>query len=128
MNISDEELQHAIENNNSLENSVDAQAYQKVFDALTKEPYRLPIDFADDVVRKIETGKSSLSIDYFWLMVGLVSFIVATVITLGITEFKFSGSIVRFISGYSGLFFFGIVFILLIQYLDKRLLGHKVEM
>src|SRR5271163_4524852 len=126
MNYSDEELQHAIENNHTHDNSIDAQAYQKVFNALAKEPYHLPINFADKVVRKLEAGNASLFRDYFWLALGLISFIIATVITIVVTGFTIDFSAFRFISGYSGLFLFGVAFILLIQYLDKRLVGRRV--
>jgi hypothetical protein len=127
MNYSDEELQRAIENKNIPDNSPDARAYQKVFDALAKEPYQLPGNFADNVISRLEVKKTSLFRDYFWLALGLLPFIIATVITIVLTGFTIDFSAYRFISGYAGFFFFGAAFILFIQYLDRRLVGRRAE-
>jgi hypothetical protein len=128
MNYSDEELQHKIENKNAMDDSADAKAYQKVFSALEKEPYSLPLNFADDVVKRLESRSASVTTDYVWLALGLLTFIVATVITVVTTGFAIDFSVFRFVSGYYGLFAFGLAFILLIQYLDQRLVFRKMDL
>ena len=69
MNLSDEELQSNIEKGYRVDDTLDSRAYQKVFDALKKEPYHLPFHFADRVMKRMEAQKS-LSKDYFWFGLG----------------------------------------------------------
>lgn len=122
MNHFDEELQHKIEGNQIVEDTPDARAYQKVFDALGKEPYYLPANFADRVLKRLEAGSSSLVRDYFWLGLGLISFLIATVITIVITHFKLDFGVLHFLSSYYGLFIFGLAFVLFLQWLDKKVI------
>jgi hypothetical protein len=123
---SDEELQQSIENNLSIDNSVDARAYKKVFDALRKDPYQLPAGFADRVIQKIEVRKPEFSKEYIWFGLGISLFVIATAITLVWTKLTIDLSAFRFLSGYVGLFVFGAVAIFVIQYLDKTLVKNKL--
>lgn len=58
MKRSEEELQHQIENG-LVNESDDARAYQRVFDALKKEPdFHISFHFADRLVALIEKKRS----------------------------------------------------------------------
>jgi hypothetical protein len=125
MNYSDDELQDRVEKG-VVDPTADARAYQKIFDALKKEPYHLPDHFADKVVDRA-LAQRGLSKDYFWFGMGLFSFVVATIIAIRLTDFNFSFGALKFISGYSGLFTFALAFILLIQYIDRQFIKGKMS-
>jgi hypothetical protein len=124
MSLSDEELQNSIEKGNRVDDTLDSRAYQKVFDALKKEPYQLPVHFADRVISRME-AQGGLSKDYFWFGLGLFVFIVGAVVAALLANFKLNFGALKFISGYPGLFVFGAIFIALIHYIDKLLLNNK---
>ncbi len=122
----DEELQDKVEKGHWVD-SLDARAYQKVFEALKKEPYDLPTHFADKIISRAEARGSSLSKDYFWFGLGLFSFVVATIIAVLLTDFSLNFGAFKFISGSSSLLVFSAAFIILIQYLDKQLVKNKMS-
>ena len=127
MTTKDEELQNQIENTHAPSNSVDAYSYKKVFDALKQEPdFHLPANFADEVVQKIEARKESSS-DFIWFGLGIFLFTIAAIVAIVLTDFKVSFGALKFISGYPGLFAFGVFFIALIQWLDKKLVRPKAS-
>jgi hypothetical protein len=122
MTTKDEEIQNQIENTVSPVEGVDAYAYKKVFDALKQEPdFRLPVNFADRMVQKIEARKES-STDFIWLGIGIFAFTLAAIVAIVLTDFKFSFEAWKFMAGYRGLFAFGSGFILLLHWLDKKLI------
>jgi len=125
MNNKDEELQKQFDEGNFLANTVDAQAYQKVFVALKREPeYTLPVYFADRLVTLIESKEKAkeVSRDNFWLGLGLFSFVITLIVAFALTDFKPSFGAFRFFAGYPGLVFFGIAFILFLNWLDKKII------
>ena len=125
MTTKEEELQNQIEKTGSSLEGVDAYAYKKVFDALKQEPdFHLPINFADQIVSKIEVKKES-SLDFLWLGIGVFMFGIAAIVAIVLTDFRVSFGALKFVSGYPGLFIFGGAFILFIQWLDKKLIGSK---
>jgi hypothetical protein len=127
MTTKDEELQNQIEKSALLGNDPDAYAYKKVFAALKQEPdFQLPVNFADKVVQKIE-AKKELSVDFLWFGIGIFLFALAAIVAIVLTNFKVSFGTLKFISGYPGLFIFGFVFILFIQWLDKKLVQPKTS-
>ena len=127
MNRSEEEFQEKIEKGHPVDDSLDARAYQTVFEALKKEPYELPSNFADLVVRRAES-RNSLLRDYFWFGLGVLSFVIATIYAIIKIGLKPDMSVLRFISGYQGLFVFAAVIITMIQYLDKKLVKNKMSL
>ncbi len=125
MTTKDEELQNQIEQASSSIDGVDAYAYKKVFDALKQEPdFHLPINFADRVIQKIEAKKES-SNDFVWFGLGILLFIVATIVAILLTNFKLNFGALKFITGYPGLIIFGISFILALQWMDKKFVHPK---
>jgi hypothetical protein len=120
MKLTDEELQNRVEKGQAAD-STDALAYQRVFSALKKEPaFVLTAGFPDDVIKRIELAKPEASNDNFWLGLGIFGFVAAALITIVLTGFKPSSGAFKFLTGYSGLFVFGIIFILLLHYFDKK--------
>jgi hypothetical protein len=108
---------------------VDSQAYQKVFDALKHEPeYTLPVYFADRLVTLIESKEKATEVsrDNLWLGLGLFSMVIALIVAFVLTDFKLSFGAFRFLAGYPGLVFFGLAFILLLNWIDKKII-RKVE-
>jgi len=129
MKHEDQNLQKQFDEENFSAGGVDAQAYQKVFDVLKREPeYTLPVYFADRLVTLIESKEKSkeVSRDKFWLSLGLFSFVITLTVALALTDFKLSFGVFRFFAGYPGLVFFGIAFILLLNWIDKKII-RKVE-
>ncbi|MBS1505146.1 MAG: hypothetical protein JSS79_00760 [Bacteroidetes bacterium] len=124
----EEELQHLRESSTTPFDEIDEQAYKKVFDALGQEPeYALPSNFADRMVRLVEAKEHSkeISRDNFWIGLGIFAFLVGLVFAIAATDFKFSTGAFRFLSGYPGLIIFGIVFILALQWLDKKIVRRE---
>jgi hypothetical protein len=129
MRDENEELQKLFERGDFSNEGIDAQAFQKVFDALKQEPtYELPVYFADRLVTLIESKEKAkeISLDRFWLGVGLFSFVIALIVALALTDFKLSFGAFRFFAGYPGLVLFGIAFIALLNWVDKKII-RKIE-
>ena len=130
MNHTDEDLQKQFNRGSFSGDGIDAQAYQKIFDALKQEPgYSLPLDFADRVVSLVEAKEKAkeISPDNLWFGFGLLSFLIALVVAFALTDFKLSVGIFRFFAGYPGLVAFGITFILLLQWLDKKIFRQEAS-
>src|SRR5579863_6131429 len=125
MSYTDEELQHQIERGYSPNEGIDAHAYQKVFNALKHEPeYSLPLNFADRMVDLVEAKEKSVQTwrDNLWLGLGLLSFLVAFIVVVVLTGFRFSVGAFQFLSSYPGLIVFGLAFILFLNWMDKKLI------
>src|SRR4051812_13168288 len=107
MNHYEEELQKNIEAGKEPNaNSMDAKAYQQVFQSLKREPeFSLPADFADRVVAKaIQLNtKTSFFGDYFWLGVGIFFMVIAFIVAIAFTGYKLDFGFLNSMSGYKGL-------------------------
>lgn len=86
--------------------------------------FELPNDFADRVVRRIQLQKESQR-DRWWLVVGIVSLIGAFVFAFANVEFKPSVGVFTFFKGYWGLAIFGVLFVVALQVIDKRIISHR---
>jgi len=118
--MSDEELQQQAEHGRSG-SSADERAYRMVFQALNRPPsYRLPSNFADRVIQRMEAPARSSAREMIWLYVGLVAFVVAGILTAVLIGFRINAGAFRFVAGYPGLFIFGAAFILSLQWIDKH--------
>lgn len=125
MNRDEERLQEKIEANMGVDDGhADTQAYRQVFQALEKPPrYALPDAFADNVLRKVERKEQrSLRVAYAWLAAGIVLLIGACAAVVMLTEFTFEAGFLRGMADYKGLLAFGVAFVLLLHWVDKRLI------
>ncbi len=134
MSAKDEELQKAAEQGRAFDaDNMDEKAYREVFRILKKDPeYELSAHFAERVVASIATKQTSRSYrDYIWFGAGIMVLLAAFVGTMMYTGLDFNlrgiGVDLGFLSGmsdYKGLAIFGVVFIALLNWLDKRLVRH----
>jgi hypothetical protein len=126
MNRYEEELQRNLEAGKNPEgDELDVKAYQSVFNALKHEPeFTLSSSFADKVVSmamKKQNSKSSFR-EYFWFGFGIFLMLIAFVATIMVTEFKFDMGFLSGLNSFKGVIIFGIFFIGLLHWLDKKLI------
>lgn len=125
MKTQDEIIQEQVEKGVHDSKDVNYRAYQIVFNGVSKKPdISLSPGFSSRVIRKIQQLKEDRSLrkDFMWLGIGLFAFIIATIIAISMTSFKFDFGAFGFIKSYGGLLVFGVVFIMGLQWLDKKLL------
>src|SRR5687768_6870975 len=128
MNPYEEEMQEKLERGETpAGDGLDVKAYQAVFQALKKDPgYELQPDFAARVADRVMKGqKGGFSKDYLWFGAGILFLIIALVGTILYTGFRFDFGFLNAMSDYKGLAIFGIVFVLLLNWLDKKLVKEK---
>ena len=130
MNQFEEELQKNIEKGEvPTGEDLDVRAYQEVFRALKKDPgYQLSSGFAERVVSKLnERQNRFLSSDYFWFLSGLLFVLITSIITLMFTNFRLDLGFLSVMSDYTGLVVFGAIFIVFLNWLDKRLIRRLTQ-
>jgi hypothetical protein len=126
MKRSEEELQNLIEKG-LVNESDDARAYQRVFDALKKEPdFHVSLPFADRIIALIE--KKEEKRDYWWMAAGIFLIVVTLVVTLVLTRIHWTTGVFTFVSGYPGLVVFGVAFILMLQWVDKKVIKKQINL
>jgi hypothetical protein len=127
MNEHEEKLQRDIEAGKILaDESIDTSAYQTVFRALKKEPaLRLPESFSSAVVQKLQRKNASGISEYFWLGFGFLLIVAALIVTFAYVDFKLSFGFLSAMSSYKGLFIFGVVFIVALNFLEKQILKSR---
>lgn len=122
----EEELQNQIERGSVNHDSEDALAYQRVFNSLKKEPdFHVSLPFADRILALIE--KKEERKDYWWMAAGIFLSVVALIVVLALTKVNWTTGAFTFISKYAGLVVFGIGFILLLQWVDKKIVKKRTE-
>lgn len=115
----EEELQNQIEQGLRTHDSDDALAYQRVFNFLKKEPdFHVSLPFADRIIALIE--KKEERKDFGWIAAGIFLTVIALIVALAMTKVKWNTGAFTFISEYYGLFLFGIAFVLMLQWVDKK--------
>ncbi len=128
MTSHEESLQKQFEEGNPLSTNADTRAYQKVFEALKQEPeFELPIHFEDNILQKIEANeKHAERRETYWLVAGVAVLIVASIIGAVLVGFKPSFGAFGFLSRYMGLFIFALAFILLLQWVDRKIVHRTI--
>ena len=122
----EEELQNLVEKGLTNESNEDARAYQRIFDALKKEPdFHVSLPFADRIIALIE--KKEEKRDYWWMAAGIFLIFIALVVAIVLANIHWTTGVFTFLSGYSGLVIFGIAFILFLQWIDKKVIKKKIE-
>lgn len=128
MSTYEEELQKNVEEGKKpLGDELDIKAYESVFSALKSEPeFFLPSTFADQVINTVVRDQRKNTFrEYFWFGVGVFLLLMAFVTSIVLTDFKISAGIFSGLSSYRGLLIFGIFFIGLLHWVDKRLMRGK---
>lgn len=124
MKTQDEIIQEQIEKGIHEGHDIDRRAYQIVFNGVNRKPdASLSPGFTHSVIKKIQQLREERSLrkDFMWLGIGLFAFIIATIISISMTHFKFDFGALGFINTYGGLLVFGAVLIMGLQWLDKKL-------
>lgn len=120
--MTEEELQKQIERGDQTNTSVDAEAYRKVFSSLQREPdFFLHSNFEDLVIQRIaaQHAKES-SREGWWFFGGIFLFIIGAIVAIILVDFKPTVGIYSFLKGYPGLIIFAAIFILALNYIDKK--------
>ena len=116
---SEDELQRSVESGN-VTDDIESKAYQHVFRALKEEPdVTLSPRFADRVVERLKK-RESFAREHGWLVFGVICLLgalgyVLSRITLNVNLGFLSG-----ITSYWGFLLFALVFIGLLNWIDKR--------
>jgi hypothetical protein len=126
MNSNEEDLQKSIESGNSTNaDELDVKVYEEVFARLRKKPDGyLSAGFADRVVVRIqEKQRISTSRDFVWLAIGVFLLTISVIVATVMSGFRPSLGVLKGMSGYAGVFAFGVIFILLLNRIDKKFLS-----
>lgn len=122
----EEELQNKIEQGLTNDVSIDSEAYQYVFKSLKREPtFHVSISFADRVVSMLD--KKEERRDYWWMAAGIFLSVIALIVTFVIVKAELTTGVFTFLSGYQGLIIFGVAFILLLHWIDKKIIKKQLS-
>ncbi len=112
-----------MEEGKPVSTNADTRAYQRVFEALKQEPeFDLPYQFEDRILQKIEAkAERAERRETYWLVAGVLLLVLAAFIGAVLVGFKPSFGAFAFLSRYSGLLVFAVAFILLLQWLDRKI-------
>lgn len=124
-----EEFNTQLEQAGLAEGHKDAQVYQRVFDALSREPdYKIKPNLADRVIARMSLErKESTSHDNLFFVLGLSLMLIVAIVGAVLVGFKPDFGAFKFLAGYPGLVGFAIAFILFIQWLDKKLVKKNLS-
>lgn len=133
MNTRDEEIQKNFEEGQIPDSdNIDVKAYRHVFRALEKDPaYALPERFAEGVVSRLAERKQRRDAkDHFWFGAGIFFIAIAFLATILFTGVRVPGftldlGFLSAMAEYKGLALFGVLFILLLHWVDSRLIRRK---
>ncbi|MBL0741785.1 hypothetical protein [Chryseolinea lacunae] len=129
MNAYEEEMQKNVEGGKPVHgDDADARSYRQVFGALKQEPdFVLPLAFADRVAQKVMQKQSAriATREYIWFGLGAVLLLAAFITAVVVTNFKFSLGVFSALKSNEGLLIFGVLFIGLLHFVDKRFIRSK---
>jgi hypothetical protein len=128
MNDYEEELQNKLEAGLTPNtDELDIKSYQELFNVLKKEPpVTLSADFTSRVIAKVTVSqKKSASRDFWWLGLGIFFTVICFIVVVVMTGFKFEMGFLKEMSRFAGLFIFGVVFIIALNLLEKRVLPER---
>ena len=127
MNRHEEELQKKIESGELVGADLDSIAYREVFRVLSKEPKtQLPMNFSEKIIMKVLAKKQKESArDMWWLGFGVFFLIIGFIVTAVVAGLKFELGFLKDMSSYAGLLVFGAVFILVLNWIDRKVVEKK---
>lgn len=124
--MSDEEIQKNFESGDIRRLSEkDRASYSAVFRAISKEPsLRISDSFADRVVKKIMAQKKrEARRDFVWLSFGVVFLVAGLIVTAVLAELRLELGFLKEMSGYAGVFIFGVAIIIAFNWIEKKTLS-----
>jgi hypothetical protein len=123
----EESLQGEIERGEFNEINDDGFAYKMVFEALKKEPeFHVSLPFADRIISKIEKKEEQRIFRWMWF--GIFCCVIAAGVAIALTDSMWSTGVFTFLSSYSGLVIFAVAFILLLQWVDKKVINKQLKL
>jgi hypothetical protein len=128
--MSDEEIQKRFESNLPLAgNDRDVDSYREIFRIVSKEPkVKINNSFADGIVKKIMAMKKrEARRDMIWLSFGVVFLLIGLVVTAAFAGLQFQLGFLKEMSGYAGVFVFGVAVIIAFNWLEKKTLSKKLS-
>ncbi len=96
-----------------------------VSNALEKQKeFELPHNFADRIIKAVQEKAALREArrDRWWLIAGVAGMIAALVYAMVAVEFKPGVGVFTFFQGYWGVVTFGVLFVIVLHVIDKRLL------
>lgn len=130
MNKEDEHIQHAMESGSEpAGDRLEIAAYHEVFRRLANQPeLKITSDLESIVLARIIKRRQQQSRrDYIWLGIGIFSLLLACLIALVFSNFKLPSAMFSRIPSITGVIIFGIVFVLLLNGLDKKIHLKQVD-
>jgi hypothetical protein len=131
MNVNDDELQKSIERNDSnIENSIDAEGYKVVFQALSKPRFE-GTSVADKVIQRIIAmrEKRENRKDFLWFFFGVFVLLIGLAISLVFAseyiKVDIDSSSLSGILAYKELIVISIIMVVLFNWLDKKFVAGK---
>lgn len=123
MSAYDEELQRDLEAGRTPKGEgLDVKAYQQVFRALNNDPgFEVSPSFARNVVDSLAKQRRTDQLDYFWFGAGIFFLIISSIATILFVKFRLEFGFLSAMVDYKELALFGLVFIVFLNWLDKRL-------
>lgn len=128
MKAYEEELQDQVDKGQTPDaDGLDVKSYQEVFRVLRKDPgYELSPRFAETVVAAVlNKQQRKISRDYLWFGVGILFLLIAFVATVLFTGFRLDFGFLNAMADFKGLIIFGVLFILFLNWLDRRLVKER---
>jgi hypothetical protein len=130
MNRHEEDLQGKVERNEPVNtNDLDANSYRIVFRALKKEPeMTLSSPFEERIIRlMIEKRLREERRDRFWFGFGIALILIAFIVAIVLTGFAFDFGFLKDMADYKGLAVFAVIFIALLNWVDKKFITREVK-
>lgn len=134
MSAKDEEWQEAAEQGRRIDpDNIDEKAYSEVFRVLKMDPGYTPrAGFAERVAASVVARKAARNYrDYLWFGAGILVLLAASIgtvlysgLSLNLKGFSIDLGFLSGMAHYKGLAIFGVIFVALLNWLDKRLVRH----
>lgn len=121
----EKEIQQKIEQGREEDISIsDLVSYKTVFNALTKEPsYALKQTFADRVLNALDIKQKRVNrLEYFWIAAGMMSLVIALIVTIVSVDFKPDLGFLKGIKAYRGVAIMAAFLLLIFQILDRKVI------
>ena len=125
MNQEEENIQHALESGLKPHgDNHEIAAYKAVFSSLSRQPEIKTSSDIESIVlaRIIKRRQQQSRRDYIWLSLGIFLLFIACIIAVAFSGVKMHASFLSRIPDVTGIIIFGIVFVVVLNRLDKKLI------